>query len=84
MQIFIKIITGKTIALKVEATDFIETIKRKIYEKECIPQPLQRLNYSGKQLHDGRTLLEYKIKEYSTLHLVVKCKGEAHSYSLKL
>ncbi|CAG9319158.1 unnamed protein product [Blepharisma stoltei] len=74
-DIFVKTIAGKTITINVKPTDTINDVKVKIQHKDGIPASKQRLIYSGKQLEDEKTIVQYNIKKDSTLHLVMRLLG---------
>ena len=74
MQIFVKFLTGKVLTLDVETSDTIEKVKKKIQEKENIPQDQQRLLYKAKQLEDIYTVADYNILENSTVFLITKLR----------
>jgi ubiquitin len=72
IQIFVKSLTGKTIALRVEANESIESVKAKLQYKEGIPPDQQRLICAGRQLDDGHTVANYDVHTDNTLHLVLR------------
>jgi ubiquitin len=46
-QLFVKVLNGKTITLKVDSTNTIEKIKEQIHDEVGIPADQQRLIYGG-------------------------------------
>ena len=67
--IFVKILTGKILALDVEPSDTIKNVKLKIQDKEGIPPSQQHLIFRKQELKDHQTLDEYKVTHKSSVHL---------------
>ena len=78
--IFVKTLTGKTIPLKVKASDTIENVKTKIQDKEGISPDKQILSLLGIKLQTGFTLSDYNIQNHSILHLVLHCNCRIHIF----
>jgi ubiquitin C len=72
MHIFVKTLTGKTVALRVEPSDSVHSVKVRIQNFRNMPSAdQQRLIFDGEQLEDGRTLVDYNIWENCMLYLVL-------------
>lgn len=75
VQIFVRNLNGKSLAIMVSPSDTVESLKAKVEEREGLPASEQRLLYGGKQLEPGRILADYGVQKESTLHLVLRLRG---------
>ena len=72
MKIFVKFLARKTIALVVQSSCTIDSVKTMIQRKEGVRTDQQRLLFAGYQIEGGRTMADYNIQQDSTLHCVLR------------
>ena len=72
MQIFVKNIDGQTFTIDVDHNTLISELKYKIAMKTGIPEHIQRLIYSSKELNNKRTITDHNIISESTIHIVFR------------
>ncbi len=74
-MVYVKTLSGKTvtpIAIEVEPTDTIESLKAKIHVKAGIPPDEQHIIFcAAKKLEDGHKKGYINIQRESTLHLLL-------------
>ena len=75
-HVTVKMITGKSIRIKVTDNLTVWDLKTRIQDKEGIPLDQQRLIVHGFQMEDGNNLEEYNgLEPDATVHLVLRLRG---------
>lgn len=74
-QIFIKMLTGDSLAVDRNPQMTVAQLKELISAKQSLPVDQQRLVYQGKQLEDDMTLQDYGIEDNSSIHLILRLRG---------
>ncbi|KAF4700649.1 hypothetical protein FOZ62_024300 [Perkinsus olseni] len=73
--ITIRDLHGRTLTIRCYNHYKVEDVKARIEDGLLHPPDTQRLIYAGKQLMDGRLIVDYGIEGNSTLHLVLRLRG---------
>lgn len=69
--VYAKTLTGDPVALEVQSSDTIASVKAQIETAKGFASARQRLIFAGQLLADANTLAFYNIQPGTTLHLVV-------------
>ncbi|KUJ11530.1 ubiquitin-domain-containing protein [Mollisia scopiformis] len=69
------LLDGDTYGIMVERNATIDNVKSVLQDLTGMPSDQQRLIFAGRQLEDGRMLLNYGINHGATLHLVKRLRG---------
>ncbi|CAE8739659.1 unnamed protein product, partial [Polarella glacialis] len=69
-RIFVVLLSGKTLALEVQALDTARAVREQIEAQERIPPWQQLLLFEGRQLADEAVLWECKVQPQAQLHLI--------------
>ena len=75
MEVFVKLPTGKTIILGVEASYTVYAVKILIQGKSGFPVFDQRLIFAGAPLEDDHSLRNYNIQDKSRLEMTLRSRG---------
>eukprot|EP01033_Poteriospumella_lacustris_P021788 gene21788-16252_t len=75
MKVFVRTLAGKTLALMVDPFADVTVLKGMIRDREGMPVDQLRLIYAGRQLEDGRSLIDQGVHNEATLHLVLRLRG---------
>lgn len=74
-QIFIKVLTGRTIVLNVSDETTIYHIAKQLYDKNHASSMHMSMIFAGRQLNFIDTIEKSKIKKESSIHMVLNLSG---------
>lgn len=74
MSLLVKTLLGTSIMVTMQSYDTIKSLKKALNKKEDISEDNQRLIFAGTEMKDEDFLVDYNIKDGSTIFLVIKPK----------
>lgn len=79
MEILVDVMSQEPFVLKVDPTDTISNLKKKIEKFKGFSADEQRLVFQGKKLEDDRVVSDYNIQNNSTLNVVLPILGKHYT-----
>ena len=76
MQIFFRTANNKTITIEVENDDTFGEIRKRIKEKEGIPEQFQFIIFNGGDIPDNSSLSSLNIFNQHTFHLLHRPRSD--------
>lgn len=74
-QVFLKNDKGTTSTYDITKEETVDSFKKRVQEREGVPENQQRLNHEGKEMQSGYKLSDYKVRELSTIFLMLRLRG---------
>ena len=74
-QVFVRTLTGKTITLRVFASETVDALKKQVESKVGVPVDEQRLVCASRQLESRQTLSECGVCAETTVQLLLRLRG---------
>ena len=75
MQVFVKVLDGRSIPLMIGRGEPIESLKAKLACYEGVPELEQRLIFAGRQLVDSATPMDANMQSGATVHMTLRLRG---------
>ena len=76
MEILVDVMSQEPFILKVDPSDTISNLKKKIEKVKGFSADEQRVVFQGKKLEDDRTVSDYNIQNNSVLNIVSLVQGK--------
>eukprot|EP00931_Biecheleriopsis_adriatica_P054856 TRINITY_DN32323_c0_g1_i1.p1 TRINITY_DN32323_c0_g1~~TRINITY_DN32323_c0_g1_i1.p1 ORF type:complete len:307 (+),score=78.10 TRINITY_DN32323_c0_g1_i1:52-921(+) len=83
IQVYVLMVSGKTIELQVRTSHTIQQVKMEIHKKEGVPVEQQCLVFQQQKLKSSCTLYEYNVQNESSLNLICVMPIQVFVKSLK-
>ncbi|XP_030593631.1 polyubiquitin-like [Archocentrus centrarchus] len=75
IQVFLKNEKGQTSTYDIQPDETVSNFKRRVESRERVPASQQRLIHEGKEMQDGNKLVDYNVRNQSTIDMTLRLRG---------